>query len=49
VTLHTASNFLTKDYLKIFLDAAKDVPTDIISAKYGMALNIKSNILQMSS
>ncbi len=32
-----------KDYLKIYLDAAKDVPTDIISAKYGMALKLMSS------
>jgi len=34
---------IDKDYLKIFLDAAKDVPTDIISAKYGMALKLMSS------
>jgi electron transfer flavoprotein-quinone oxidoreductase len=34
---------IDKDYLKIFLDAAKEVPTDIISAKYGMALKLMSS------
>jgi electron transfer flavoprotein-quinone oxidoreductase len=34
---------IAKEYLKIFLDAAKDVPTDIISAKYGMALKLMSS------
>jgi len=31
------------DYLKIFLDAAKDVPKDIISAKYGTVLKLMSS------
>jgi len=31
------------DYLKIFLDAAKDVPRDIISAKYGTVLKLMSS------
>jgi len=34
---------LDKDYLKIFLDATKDVPKDIISAKYGMAIKMMSS------
>jgi len=34
---------LDKDYLKIFLDAAKDVPKDIISAKYGMVIKMMSS------
>ncbi len=34
---------IDKDYLKIFLDAAKDVPKDIISAKYGMIVKMMSN------
>ena len=34
---------IDKDYLKIFLDAAKDVPTDIISAKYGTVLKLMSS------
>ena len=31
------------DYLKIFLDAAKDVPKDMISAKYGTVLKLMSS------
>jgi len=31
------------DYLKIFLDAAKDIPKDIISAKYGTVLKLMSS------
>ena len=34
---------IDKDYLKIFLDAAKDVPQDIISAKYGMVVKMMSS------
>lgn len=34
---------IDKDYLKIFLDAAKDVPKDIISSKYGMILKMMSS------
>ena len=34
---------LDKDYLKIFLDATKDVPKDIISAKYGMVIKMMSS------
>ena len=31
------------DYLKIFLDAAKDIPKDIISSKYGMIMKMMSS------
>jgi len=34
---------IDKDYLKIFLDAAKDVPKDVISAKYGTVLKLMSS------
>ncbi len=34
---------IDKDYLKIFLDAAKDVPTDIIGARYGTILKMMSS------
>lgn len=34
---------IDKDYLKIFLDAAKDVPKDIIGARYGPILKMMSN------
>lgn len=34
---------IDKDYLKIFLDAAKDVPKDIIGARYGPVLKMMSN------
>jgi len=34
---------IDKDYLKIFLDAAKDVPKDIISARYGAVLKLMSS------
>lgn len=34
---------IDKDYLKIFLDAAKDVPSDIISAKYGTIMKLMSS------
>ena len=34
---------LDKDYLKIFLDAAKDVPKDIIGSKYGMVIKMMSS------
>ena len=32
-----------KDYLKIFLDAAKDVPKDIIGSRYGTVLKMMSS------
>ena len=34
---------IDKDYLKIFLDAARDVPKDIISSKYGMVIKMMSS------
>ncbi|MEK0335959.1 MAG: NAD(P)/FAD-dependent oxidoreductase [Nitrosopumilus sp.] len=34
---------IDKDYLKIFLDAAKDVPTDIIGVRYGTILKMMSS------
>jgi len=34
---------IDKDYLKIFLDAAKEVPKDIIGARYGPILKMMSN------
>lgn len=34
---------IDKDYLKIFLDAAKDVPKEIISSKYGMVVKMMSS------
>jgi len=34
---------IDKDYLKIFLDAAKDVPKDILSAKYGTIIKLMSS------
>ncbi|MDE1763562.1 MAG: NAD(P)/FAD-dependent oxidoreductase [Thaumarchaeota archaeon] len=34
---------IDKDYLKIFLDAAKDVPKDIINSKYGMVVKMMSS------
>lgn len=34
---------IDKDYLKIFLDAAKDIPRDIISSKYGMIMKLMSS------
>jgi len=34
---------IDKDYLKIFLDAAKDVPKDIVSAKYGTVIKLMSS------
>ena len=34
---------IDKDYLKIFLDAAKDVPSDIIGSRYGYVLKMMSN------
>jgi electron transfer flavoprotein-quinone oxidoreductase len=34
---------IDKDYLKIFLDAARDVPKDIISSKYGVILKMMSS------
>jgi len=34
---------IDKDYLKIFLDAAKDVPKDIIGARYGTVMKMMSS------
>ncbi|MDE1861596.1 MAG: electron transfer flavoprotein [Thaumarchaeota archaeon] len=34
---------IDKDYLKIFLDAAKDVPKEMISSKYGMVIKMMSS------
>jgi len=34
---------IDKDYLKIFLDAAKDVPKDIIGSRYGMIFKLLSS------
>jgi len=34
---------IDKDYLKIFLDAAKEVPKDIISTRYGTVLKLMSS------
>ena len=34
---------IDKDYLKIFLDAAKSVPKDIIGAKYGLIIKMMSS------
>lgn len=34
---------IDKDYLKIFLDAAKDVPREIINSKYGMIVKMMSS------
>ncbi len=34
---------IDKDYLKIFLVAAKDIPKDILSSKYGMILKLMSS------
>ena len=34
---------IDKDYLKIFLDAAKDVPKDIIGSRYGSILKMMSS------
>jgi electron transfer flavoprotein-quinone oxidoreductase len=34
---------IDKDYLKIFLDASKDVPKDIISSKYGTVIKLMSS------
>lgn len=34
---------IDKDYLKIFLDATKDVPTDIISTRYSAVLKLMSS------
>ncbi len=36
-------NQIDKDYLKIFLEAAKDVPKDIIGARYGTVLKMMSS------
>lgn len=34
---------IDKNYLKIFLDAAKDIPKDIISARYGVVMKLMSS------
>ena len=34
---------IDKDYLKIFLDASKDLPSDIVSARYGAVLKLMSS------
>lgn len=34
---------IDKDYLSIFLDAAKEVPKDVISSKYGMVVKMMSS------
>src|ERR671914_1597286 len=34
---------IDKDYLKIFLDAAKDVPKDIVGSRYGMIFKLMSS------
>jgi electron transfer flavoprotein-quinone oxidoreductase len=34
---------IDKDYLKLFLDAAKDVPKDIIGQRYGMVFKLMSS------
>ncbi|MEP0826533.1 MAG: electron transfer flavoprotein, partial [Nitrososphaera sp.] len=34
---------IDKDYLKIFLDAAKDVPKDIVGQRYGMVFRLMSS------
>lgn len=34
---------IDKNYLKIFLDAAKDVPRDVISARYGVVMKLMSS------
>lgn len=34
---------IDKDYLKIFLDATKDIPTDIISTRYSAVLKLMSS------
>ncbi len=34
---------IDKDYLKIFLDAAKDVPSDIIGSRYGPIMKLMSS------
>ena len=36
-------NEIDKDYLKIFLDAARDVPKDIIGQRYGMVFKLMSS------
>ena len=36
-------NQIDKDYLKIFLDATKDVPKDLIGKRYGPILKLMSN------
>ncbi|MCH7560368.1 MAG: FAD-dependent monooxygenase [Thaumarchaeota archaeon] len=39
----TDMNQIDKDYLKIFLDATKDVPKDLIGKRYGPILKLMSN------
>ena len=34
---------IDKDYLKVFLDAAKDVPKDIVGSRYGMIFKLMSS------
>jgi ferredoxin-like protein FixX len=34
---------IDKDYLKVFLDAAKDVPKDIVGQRYGMIFRLMSS------
>ena len=34
---------IDKDYLKIFLDTAKDIPNDIVSARYGVIMKLMSS------
>ena len=36
-------NEIDKDYLKVFLDAARDVPKDIIGQRYGMVFKLMSS------
>ena len=39
----TDMNEIDKDYLKIFLDAAKDIPKDIIGTRYGPIIKMMSS------
>ncbi len=39
---------IDKDYLEIFLDAVKEVPKEIISSKYGLAIKMMSNYTMRS-
>jgi electron transfer flavoprotein-quinone oxidoreductase len=34
---------IDKDYLKIFLNAAKDIPKDVLSSKYGLVMKLMSS------